>query len=362
VTLLAQKSGDAVALLKYLPAKLRIMNALVSYVRYVGKMVWPSRLSVFYPHPLNALSLWEALGAALILSCLTALAIRYAKRGGYLTTGWLWFLGTLVPVIGLVQVGDQAIADRYTYVPLIGLFIVIAWGIPDLMEGWRHRNKALAVSAGCVLSACAILTWMQLRTWQNTATLFEHAKQVTVGNYIAHRGLAQLYEKQGRFEEALQEYQALIRINPEDRKAHNNLGLIFGRLGRFEEGARELNTAYAIQHFEQGVSFLAHDSFEDAKREFRLALELRPDYAEARYRRGIAYERQGRPEDAMPQYQGTIFLQPDHVEAHNRLGVLYFRNRQIDEAAQEFQAALRINPDFQEARRNLESALALKTR
>ena len=362
VTLMVQKAGNAMALHKLVPLNTRAMNAAVSYVTYLGETIWPAGLSVFYPHPLQSLPLWPVLGGGLLLVLITLLVLRNAKRRGYFATGWFWYLGTLVPVIGLVQVGEQAHADRYTYIPLTGLFIMIAWGVPDLLRQWRYRKTALSLSAAIVLCACSILTWRQLGTWHDTASLFEHAKRVTRNNHIAHRGLAQLHDREGRLAEAAIEYQALIGIDPEDMKSHNNLGLIYGRQGRSEEAARELNTAYAIGHFEQGLAEVSQGRFDEARRDFRRAMELRPDYAETRYRRGVDSEKRGRLEDAIAQYQAVVFLNPEFAEARHRLGLAFLAKSRYGEAVQEMQFAVRLDPGNTEARKDLETALASRSK
>ncbi|MFH1673236.1 MAG: hypothetical protein ABIF87_07410 [Pseudomonadota bacterium] len=213
VTFYAQQAGGAVADLDKLPLTIRITNALVSYVGYMGKMIWPQRLAVFYPHEGMPL-VWQAILACLLLVGISVFVIREARRLPYLATGWLWYLGTLVPVIGIVQVGAQSMADRYTYVPLIGLFIIVSWGAADLMKRWRYQRHTLSISAGVVLLALAIGTWSQARHWQNSVALFTHALEVTSDNYLAHYNLGKAYGELGRFQEEFKEYQEAIRINP----------------------------------------------------------------------------------------------------------------------------------------------------
>lgn len=222
VTVVAQYKGGAVRSLNLLPLDVRIANALVSYVGYIGKMIWPQHLAIFYPHP-GALPTWQVVGAGLLLLSLSIILLRAAGRFPYLGVGWLWYLGTLVPVIGLVQVGDQAMADRYTYVPLIGLFVLIAWGIPDLMARWRYRQIALTISAVIVVFCCTVSTWSHVKHWRNGTALFTHAVNVTADNALAHDGLGFALARQGRLDEAIAHYSEALRIKPGYAKARYNL-------------------------------------------------------------------------------------------------------------------------------------------
>ena len=263
------------------PLSARIANALVSYCGYIGKMVWPENLAVLYPYP-GMLPTWEVIGAVLFLVITTFLIIRTAKRYPYLTTGWLWYLGTLVPVIGLVQVGVQAMADRYTYVPLIGVLIMVAWGVPELLKKWRHRNAALATLAVIILCIFSFVTWKQVQYWQNSITLFTHAldvdNQITIlltaiwGIVCSRRenlkrpsiiipkpfGFVQIatdennnlgiaLQEQGRVEEAISHYVEAIRLNPNYIKAYVNLGEALASQGKFTEAMAVFSKALQIK-------------------------------------------------------------------------------------------------------------------
>jgi len=190
VTLFVQRSGKAMIPFTAFSLRGRLFNAVISYVEYMGKMVWPSRLAVFYPHPSRDMSLFFAVISAVLLLAVTILILRFAENHRYLVTGWFWYLGTLVPVIGFVQVGLQAIADRYTYVPLTGLFIIIAWGLPDLLAKWRYKKIVLLSSAMLVVLAVSMCTYFQLRYWRNTAILLQHTIDVTKDNFVAINNLA----------------------------------------------------------------------------------------------------------------------------------------------------------------------------
>ena len=247
------------------PMGLRITNALVSYVGYIGKMIWPHNLAVFYPPPIMA-PIWQAVVAALFLVFISVLVIRAAKQRPYLAVGWLWYIGTLVPAIGLVRAGLwPAMADRFAYVPLIGLFVMIAWGVVDLTERWCHRLPALCVSTGVILLAFGICTWLQVGHWQNSIALFTHTLNATANNHVAHNYLGLALADEKRSEEAISHYFEAVRIKPNFAEARINLGK-----GYFGQG--DVDGAIA---------------------EFRRAILLTPRSPEAHYNLGIAYGSKG---------------------------------------------------------------------
>ena len=359
MTYLTLQRGVGIHALESFPLGTRISNALVSYVSYIQKMIWPRGLAVFYPHPGNALPLWQVGGASLLLVCITVLVIRVLQRRPYLAVGWLWYLGTLVPVIGLVRAGDQAIADRYTYLPLIGLFIMIAWAISDLVAQWHYRRAVLALSAGVLLSVLMVLTWRQVGHWRNSLTLFEHALQVTDENYLAHNNLGLAYYDLRRLEEALLEYQTALTFKPGYALAHNNLGLVYQDLRRFDEALKEYQTAVrhrpdnAKFHYNLGIVHADLRRFDEAILEYRMALTLKPNFAEVHNNLGIIYEKLGWLDRAIQEYQAGLKLRPDLVESHNNLGIVYRRLGRYEEAIQEYQIALKHRPDYVNAHYNL---------
>ena len=246
VTFIVQKSGGAVKALETYPFNIRITNAMVSYFRYISKAIWPQKLAALYPHPGQSLPMWHAALAGLLLVVISTVVIRAGRRCPYLPVGWLWYVGTLVPVIGLVQVGEQAMADRYTYVSLIGLFIIIAWGVPELVKGWRQRRLALGVSAGVLLLGLMVCTWFQARHWKDTITLFTHAVNVTANNYVAHYSLGLALGKEGKLEESMEHSYKALRIKPDYADAHNNLGTALAKQGRMKEAAAHFSEALRI--------------------------------------------------------------------------------------------------------------------
>lgn len=290
VTLFTQQGGGSLPSLDTLPFSVRLANALVSYTSYIGKTVWPARLAVFYPH-CGMPPGWKVLASAVFLSAISCVVIWSRKRRPYLAIGWLWYLGTLVPVIGLVQAGEQAMADRYTYVPIIGLFVMIAWGIPELTAKWRCQRSVLVVSAGTVLSVLIICTHFQLRHWENATSLFKRAVNVTANNYMAHANLGLALARQGRSEEAIRHYSEALRINPAWAEAHHLLGNLLARQGDFQA---------AVVHYSE-------------------ALRRKPDMAEAHNNLGLALQSLGRLEEAVCHFREALRIKPDYPQARGNL-------------------------------------------
>jgi len=237
VTLVVQQQWGAVRPLDALPLSLRMANALVSYVAYIGKMLWPTRLAAFYPYPASVPG-WWVVGSLAVVIGVSVVAMRAARRHPYLPMGWLWYLGTLVPVIGLIQVGSQSLADRYTYVPLIGLFLMVAWGIPDLLARCRYRSITVPTAAGLVLLACAMTARTQVKYWENSGALWTHALEITTENDRAHNNLGLVLAGQGRVSEAIAHYNEAVRIKPRFVEAHNNLANVLANQGRETQGSR----------------------------------------------------------------------------------------------------------------------------
>nr|MBC8360831.1 tetratricopeptide repeat protein [Candidatus Desulfatibia profunda] len=237
-TYIVQKSGGAVNSLAAIPFHDRIANAIVSYVSYIGKMIWPNNLAVFYPYQKSIL-LWKVAGAGLLLVVVPVVIFRMVRTKPYFAVGWLWYIGTLVPVIGLVQVGAQGMADRYTYVPLIGIFVIIAWGVPDFMPKWRYRRIGFTVTIAAILAIMMITTRLQIRYWSNSVTLFEHALEVTVDNCIVHAKLGEALAGQGKIDAAVRHYHEALRIKPDFVAALLNLGVALKEKGELNEAINQ---------------------------------------------------------------------------------------------------------------------------
>ena len=215
ITFLVQLGGSAVAHINALPLKDRIANVFLSYARYTGKLFWPQNLAVFYPFDADSFAFWQVAMCVLLLLVISIFVIRFGRNQKYLPVGWFWFVVTLVPVIGFVQVGLQAFADRYTYIPYIGLFIMIAWGLPELLSKWPQRKIALGLSMVIALTPLGICTHQQVSFWNNSFTLFSHAIEVTQNNYIAYNNLGVAYNNIGRHQDAIEAYKQAIRIKPD---------------------------------------------------------------------------------------------------------------------------------------------------
>ena len=363
-TFLAQKQGGAVASLEVISLKARIFNALISYVNYMGKMLWPSKLAVFYPHPVT-FSWWEVAGAGLLLGAIFFLAIKFIKQRPYIIVGWLWYLGTLVPVIGLVQVGSQSMADRYTYIPLVGLFIIIVWGVPELATRRSRKKLWLPILATLSIILLMVVAWKQVRYWQNSITLFEHTLEVTANNYLAHNALGAALGD-SRLDEAKEHYLKALRINPDYMAAHNNLGIALEMQGLRDEAISHFLEALRIKpddmkaHYNLGNILLKQGQIDKAVKHYLKVLFIKTDFEGAYNNLGNILLKQGRYDIAVEYYLEALRINPDLAETHNNLGVALFRKGDRAGAVTHFQEALRINPDDFDARNNLKKVAGIK--
>ena len=299
VTFVVQKHGGAVMTVENFPLGARVGNALISYCRYLGKMFWPTDLAVFYPHP----GYWPREQVLLAGGFLCGIsALLWMKRGRYpfLLMGWLWFVGTLVPVIRLVQSGEQAMADRFTYIPSLGVLILLIWGAYELTRRWRYHELALSAAGSAAIVLCLAVTRQQLGYWKDSETIFRHALEVTENNLIAHYNLGNALVKKGQIAEAISQFQEALRLKPDYADAHDNLGIALFEKGKIDE---------AINQFQE-------------------AIRLKPDYAEAHYNLGIALGSKGQYDEAISQFQEAVRLKPDDAEAHNNLGVTLVKKGQ----------------------------------
>ena len=360
IYLVQMQTGIVKSIVEY-PFSVRLGNALVSYIAYLIKMFFPLHLAVFYPHPGTGLPLWQVAGAALLIAAITTLAVR--SKIPYLAVGWLWYLGTLVPVIGLVQVGLQGMADRYTYIPLIGVFIMAAWGIPDLALRWHFPKATLIGTAAAGLAALVILSWFQVGTWRNSITLYSHAAEVTSGNDWAEYNLGLSLFHEERDEEALSHFQEAIRLRPGYADAYLNIGAIQAKQGRLDDAAAnfrralDLKPAYPEALRNLSMALIQEGKFDEAASCLEAFRRIKPEVPEARFLTGLLLARKGNPAEAEAAYGEAIRLKPDYAEAHNNLGILLARQGRLDAAIGHFREALRIRPDYGEASRNLETAL-----
>jgi len=391
LTLLAVSHEQGLPSLDVIPPVNRFAHALVSYVVYLGKFVWPTNLSVFYPHPIVT-PIWQAIVAGLFLLLTSWFCLWKWQQRPFLITGWLWFLGVLFPVIGIVQAGHQAFADRYVYLPYIGLYIITAWGVPVAFARFKYRKTLLKITAVFILLAFASCAWLQLRFWQNSIYLFERAISVTSRNWVAHNNLGEALLKEGRISDAIHHFQAVLKIRPDYKYAHNNLGLAFTSKGRtseaetfylealryspnFAEAHNNIGVALskqgrykeAVQSIQKalyyrpvypealnnlGFIMAMQNRFNDAIVLFNQALRLKPDYADALINAGSALAQLGRTDEAIKSFQQALQIVPDDAMAHNNLGIALTNKGRYPEAAAQFQEAIGINPSFEEARKN----------
>ena len=330
ITLYAQGKGGTMSSLDVVPLANRIANALVAYAKYIEKTLWPSDLAFFYPFPLS-LPLRQGFASCALLILISTATIYLRRRKPYLIVGWVWFLITLIPVIGLVQVGGQSMADRYTYIPLIGLFIMISWGVPDLLRGFRlWYRPAILVTLSCVVViALSAATWRQLGYWKDNISLYEHNLRITANNYIIFNNLGIALAERGEVDAAIQSYQEALRIWPKSANAHTNLGAALMSQGKFQE---------AIRHYDE-------------------ALRLRPDYPLARINlskalnnAGVALAHQGKLDEAIRYFKEALRIDPEFADGYFNMGITLARMNRMDEAAEQFIYVLRLTPDSAEAR------------
>jgi len=373
VTFIVQQKGQAVGSLEQFPPISRIANALASYAAYIGKTIWPAKLAVFYPHPGASIPVWQPVMGTALLIVVSALILGPARRQRYLAVGWLWYVGTLVPVIGLVQVGWQAMADRYTYVPLIGLFIMAAWGIPDLVErgkegkGEREKSVQRAVLPGLavlVVAALMVTAYMQAGRWKDSITLFRHALAVTSNNPVAHDNLGLAFDERGEFERAATHYMQALTIKPNWAEAHQNLAVALVKRGRVADAVSHLTTALKIDpdfpqaHNNLGAAYLKQGRLNEAEAHLKAAIRFKPDYAMARNNLGNVLLARGKASQAIEHFHAAIKLDPDLADPHYNLAVALLAQGEVEEAMKECRIALRLRPGWVEAANNLAWMLA----
>lgn len=350
VTLIVQRRWGAVGNLRAYPLELRLENTIVNYVAYAGKMVWPVRMSAFYPYRQSVSGV--AVAGALILLIATCIAIvRGARSRPYLLVGWFWYLGTLIPVIGVVQAGLQSIADRYTYIPLVGLFIIVSWGAVDLSERWIPQRIVLPAMAVLILAACAIIARRQVETWRNSLALWQHAVDVTSNNAYAQYNLGVVLVQAGRIDDGIARFREAIQIEPNYADVHIDLANALNERGAADEALTEFATVvrlrptYAGARVAFGNLLRARGRNGDAIAQYREGVRLDPTLASAHNELGNALTSDGQFADALTEYQEAVRLAPSFAEAHNNVGAGLVRAGKREEAMGEFQEALRLKPD-----------------
>ncbi len=401
VAIIAQ--GEAIATVDAFPLKVRLANAAIAYLKYLYKAVWPAKLAVFYPMPQEGINFLHAGLAATILLAITAGALLLWRRQPYLPVGWLWFLGTMVPMIGLVQLGQQQLADRYAYFPFVGLYVAVAWFAADVVRTFNRGRNAVAVLSLAAVAALAVVAHHQTSFWQNSVTLFRRATDVKSRSILAHVNLGNAYVISGRYANAVDQFEKALAIDARHVPAHINLGVAYATLGQMDQAvshfqsAAEIEPSNAQAQFAFGKALVQREQYDKAIESYTRAIELNPgaplyrlelahlllslerqvealdqidrslllephnadlvQFAfEEHRKRGASLAAKGQAKEAVKHLRRAVELQPQSAEAHNQLGVLLLDERDREAAAEHFREAVRLNPDSAEARQNLNRA------
>ena len=366
ITFLVQRSSGAVISFDMVSPKLRVCNAFISYIKYIEKMVWPSQLAIFYSYSGNELSVIRVTICELLLILISICFIYLGRRYRFFAVGWLWYLGTLVPVIGLVQVGSQAMADRYTYITLTGLFIIIAFSAKEFVPKWRYKNFLLAFLAFMVLVSLASVSWRQVRYWKNSITLFEHTLQITKNNYYILHGYAASLFDLDRFDKAIEYYNKSLEIEPDFADAHNGLGLVLQRTGKASEAIEQFKLAvkykpgFSSACYNLATMLCKRGKYKEAVDYFEQALKHKPDFIKARINLGMAFYELREFDKAIESFNKVIELEAGNIKAHANLGMSLTAKGKIDEAIEETRFVLRAEPNNVQMHLNLGGLLEKK--
>ena len=370
VTYMVQKNAGAVVPLIHRPLDMRIENALISYVRYIEKTLLPINLSLHYPHP-GMWPVWQAVLAGSMIILLSFLVWRKRDRYPYLLVGWLWYLGTLVPVIGIVQVGDQAMADRYSYIPLIGLFLMIAWGVPDLFRRLPHKKAILGFGAVLIIAIFSFLSWQRCQLWRDNFALWDDViKKYYIflpdsirENYMiafAYRLRGAGSAEKGEYQKALEDYTMALKIKP-DADAFYNRGLLHNELRKYNlavldfTSAIKLDPEMADAFLSRGIAFGSERQYDKALTDFNLSLKINPNLFQGYYNRGIVHNIYQQYDLAVADFKAALRIKPDHANAHNYVGTILVKIKKFDEARVHFNKALQIEPSHMDAAKNLQT-------
>lgn len=349
ITLLVQHDGGAINDLSQAPLDARLSNVLVSYVLYIGHMIWPAGLAALYPIP-KTVPFWQPLGAGVLLIMISFGVLKNLRGYPYLTVGWLWFLGSLVPVIGIVPVGSQAMADRYTYIPLIGLFIIVAWGGYDLLVRNTTKRVPIMIIIILMVTGLGTATWVQVQYWTDGKTLWKRALAVTKNNYRAHVAYGSILAEEGRHKDALAQFSAAVRIQPNYAEAHNKLGVELAEAGRHDEAvfhykeALRYRSDLGVANTNLGNALLAEGRAEEALPYYEKALQHDQNDPLALNSMGSAMDDLGRVDEAIALYRKALTANPELSAAYNNLAAAFVRKGQYDEAVTELKKALDIEP------------------
>jgi len=367
VTFLVQRSGGAVTSLEVLPYGDRFGNAVVAYAVYLRKLVWPSDLAIFYPLA-SDIPAWKIAGSFFLLAGITAVVVAAGRRRPWLPCGWFWYLGTMVPVIGIVHVGEQALADRYTYIPFVGLFVMIAWGGWDIARALSLPSAVRVAASVAVVAAALPVAALQVRHWKTSEAMFTHALSLDPDNWMAHRMLGAIRGMSGAYEEAMHHYAEVIRLRPHAYDAHDSLGASLAALGKPDEAMRHFEAALSIKsddpdgHFNMANVLAGQGHDEEARGHYELALRFRDPFVQCRINLGLLLARLGRTDEARGQYIEALRADTASADASYNMGNLLQREKNWTEAARWYERAINLRPEFAEAQDNLGAALAAQGR
>jgi len=361
VTLMAQRG--AIQPLARVPLSLRLMNAIEAYFNYVEKMIWPANLSAIYPLQAHTLG-WDFVWPCLFLVVMSVAAWRLRKSRPYWMVGWLWYLGALVPVINLVQIGSQTMADRYTYIPCIGLLVILCWDVEDLSAAWPFRRLLVGILGAAAVAACLITTRAQLQYWKNGGALFAHAIDVTPGNFFAVVNEAAYLRDHNQYEKARLQCEEALRLFPDYAGAHFMLGTVLFSEGKLEAAAAELETSLHLDpsrhatHYVLGGVDLARNLPQQAEQHFRAALPFDPANPDVLTGLGNALAMQGRLDEAVAQFEEALRFAPQYLDTRYQLAIVLTRQRKTHEAIAQYQELLRLQPEYRNVLNNLAWILA----
>jgi lipoprotein NlpI len=364
MTFRAQRTGGSVVAVWFISPALRLANAVVSYVAYVGKTLWPTNLAIYYPHRLGELPGWHIGGAAVLLVAISATVLLQLRRRPALAVGWFWYLGMLLPVIGLVQVGQQAMADRYTYLPTIGLLLGATWTLLDFRWPGAWRTAVLRGGLAIILLTMTTASILQVRRWKDSETLFRHTLAVTSNNWLVHKVLGNYLAGKSRFGETVEQYEASLRIYPPQEETRYGLGNAYYRLGRLEAAIAQYRWALSLRpDYVEAMNDLGNILDETGRKEaaiemYRESIRLRPDFSVGHNNLGASLEEQGRYEEALAQYREALRSRPDYSDALYNMASTLARIGRREEAIARFREFLEQRPDFEPARQRLEALLA----
>ncbi|PKN51618.1 MAG: hypothetical protein CVU55_11810 [Deltaproteobacteria bacterium HGW-Deltaproteobacteria-13] len=352
-----QNKGGMIVSMKELPLISRFTNIIISYAAYLGELFYPINLAVFYPYA-SFIPSWKVFISGMILIVITLVVIDYVRKLPFLFVGWFWYMGTMIPLIGLIQTGAQAMADRHTYLPSIGIAMMLAWGIPSLIQNEATRKKILFPATMVLLIIMSGLTWKQCGYWKNSVMVFHHALQVTENNYLAHGNLAAALLADGKNEEAIDHYKKAVLIKPNSATPYDLLGNAYTKLGQYPLAIDNYNKAillkpdYANAYSNRGTAYSGLGRKERAIEDYTQAIRLQPDYADAYYNRGTTYFESGQYQKAAQDYDETIRIKPDYIRAYYNRGVVNSKLGRYQTAITDYSEAIHLKPDYAEAYNN----------